>query len=114
MVLYFFIQGSYNFPSCKGEFPLLTIAKALFTHFHRYLYFFLFGVLLNGRGLFMQPTGIIPHVVKRKLSAPYFTEDILSVPFYHPPSLSLPPYVVRKEEERGRGSTPRMLSNNKS
>ena len=74
MVLYFFIQGSYYFPSRKGEFPLLTIAKALFTHFHMYLYFFLFGVLPNGRGLSMQPTGIIAHVGKRKLSAPCFPE----------------------------------------
>ena len=73
MVLYFFIQGNYYFSSRKGEFPLLTITKALFTHFHMYLYFFLFGVLSNGRGLSMQPTGIIPHVVKRELSGPYFT-----------------------------------------
>ena len=74
MVLYSFIQGNYYFLSRKGEFPLLTIAKALFTYFHMYLYFFLFGVLLNGRGLFTQPTGIIPHVVKRKLSASCFPE----------------------------------------
>jgi hypothetical protein len=68
VVLYSFIQGNYNFPSCEAEFPLLTIAKALFVYFHMYLYFFLFGVLLDGRGLSMQPTGIIPHAVKRKLS----------------------------------------------
>ena len=48
-MLYFFIQGSYYLPSRKGEFPLLTITKALFTYFHMYLYFFLFGVLLNGQ-----------------------------------------------------------------
>ena len=45
-MLYFFIQGSYYLPSRKGEFPLLTIAQALFTYFQMYLYFFLFGVLL--------------------------------------------------------------------